>query len=207
MRNKKSKLLAFSVLALCVACLAFGVYALKNATLTVTGTVGFTAHDCLVNVVAYVEGDGVLEDGTTSTSGHESVRRELMFSTVNEEDVTATNEILVGGAEQSAWTKTAGIRDTIYFTDLTEDGKPAPIVMTFELENRSAYDVYAKISSTTIEELTAAGVTVELTQGEKVMQEANDTDTDTAVITATFTLDANAVDPINGLSKQALDSP
>ena len=115
MRNKKGKLLGFSLLALCVACLVFGVYALKNATLTAKGTVGFTAHNCMVNVVAHIEGDGVLEDGTTSLNGHESERRELIFNKINGVDITETNQITVGGEEPDTWSETVSIRDFIYF--------------------------------------------------------------------------------------------
>jgi len=189
MRKNKSKLMAFSLLALCVACLAFGVYALKNATLTVSGTVGFTAHDCMVNVKAYIEGDGITADGTTATDGHPSEERALTFRNVD------SNEITVGGESSTEWDKTGEIKDVIYFTDLTDTGTPAPITMTFKLTNLSAYDVYATIANET--DLLAKGVTV-VVSDEVVMQESNDTATDEAVLTAIFTLDTSKLDE-NGL--------
>jgi len=189
MRKNKSKLMAFSLLALCVACLAFGVYALKNATLTVSGTVGFTAHDCIVNVKAYIEGDGITANGTTATDGHPSEERALTFRNVD------SNEITVGGESSTEWDKTGEIKDVIYFTDLTDTGTPAPITMTFKLTNLSAYDVYAKIANET--DLLAKGVTV-VVSDEVVMQESNDTATDEAVLTAIFTLDTSKLDE-NGL--------
>jgi len=184
MKKKKSRLLAFSLLALCVACLAFGVYALKNATLTVSGTVGFTAHDCMVNVKAYIEGDGLTEAGTTATDGHPSEERALNFRNAN------SNEITVGGATQGDWNKTDEIKDVIYFTDLTDSGTVAPITMTFRLTNLSVYDVYARIAN--IDDLTEKGVSV-VVSDEVVMQESNDSATDEAVLTAVFTLDTTKV--------------
>ena len=160
MRNKKNKLLAFSLLALCVACLAFGVYALKNATLTVTGTVGFTAHDCMVKVVALIEGDGY--DTATSTTDGDSAPSESRPLDFN----GSSNEMIVGGATETDWTKTGTITETIYFTDLTPSGAPQPIVMTFNLTNQSAYDVEATIANAI--DLAEFGVSV-TTDGPVVM--------------------------------------
>jgi len=184
MKRKKSKLLAFSLLALCFACLAFGVYALKNATLTVSGTIGFTAHDCMVEVEAYIEGDGLTEAGVTATDGHPSEERALNFK-------SGTNVVTVGGATEEEWEKLGEINDTIYFTDLTDDGAPAPITMTFKVTNLSVYDVYARIAN--VIDLKEKGVTVVVTEGDQIMQEANESATDETVLTAVFTLDTTKV--------------
>jgi len=187
MKRKKSKLLAFSLLALCFACLAFGVYALKNATLTVSGTIGFTAHDCMVEVEAYIEGDGLTEAGVTATDGHPSEERALNFK-------SGTNVVTVGGATEEEWEKLGEINDTIYFTDLTDTGAPAPITMTFKVTNLSVYDVYARIAN--VIDLKEKGVTVVVTEGDQIMQEANDSEedvTDETTLTAVFTLDTTKV--------------
>ena len=184
MKRKKSKLLAFSLLALCFACLAFGVYALKNATLTVSGTIGFTAHDCIVEVEAFIEGDGLTLAGVTATDGHPSEERALNFK-------SGTNVVTVGGATEEEWEKLGEINDTIYFTDLTDDGAPAPITMTFKVTNLSVYDVYARIAN--VIDLQEKGVTVVVTEGDQIMQEANESATDETVLTAVFTLDASKV--------------
>jgi len=175
MRNKKSKLMAFSLLALCFACLGFGVYALKNATLTVSGTVGFTAHDCMVNVLAYIEGDGVV-NGTPDNHGEPSAKRELI---INKDE--NSNEMLVGGASESEWEKVAPV-GAIYFTDLTETGEVAQIKMTFDLTNRSAYSVTASISN---EEFELTNVRVGASSEITIEAGASGT------LTATFDLDAN----------------
>jgi len=180
MRNKKNKLLAFSVLALCVACLAFGVYALKNATLTVNGTVGFTAHDCLVYVVAEIEGDGVAVDAngtvTPNNHGEPSEKRDLI---INKDE--NSNEMLVGGASESEWEKVAPV-GAIYFTDLTDSGEVAQIKMTFTLTNQSAYSVTASISN---EQFDLANIVVGAS--EEITLEKGATGT----LTATFDLNAN----------------
>jgi len=175
MRKKNNKIIAFSLLALCFACLAFGVYALKNATLTTSGTVGFTAHDCLVNVVAEIEGDGVVA-GVPNSHGEPSAKRDLIIN-----EAENSNEMLVGGGTQADWNKTAEIAETIWFTDLTETGAVAEIVMTFTLTNQSAYSVTASIANAEIANV-RVGASEEITL-EKGAQ---------GVLTATFNLDLNA---------------
>ena len=58
MKNKKTKILGIALVFLCFAILIFGVFALKKAELTINGVVTFTAHDCIVFVDVFIEGDG-----------------------------------------------------------------------------------------------------------------------------------------------------
>ena len=183
MKKRKSKILSFSILALCLACLAFGVYALKNATLTVNGTVGFTAHDCMVSVASTIMNDAVeLNEETNKLEpnqhGAPSEERTL-FETIE----------TLGGATEAEWEMEKAV-GAIYFTDLTETGDVATIIMKFTITNKSAYPVYAKITNATIE-----GVTTNVTGDGSVMQKANaEDDSDVAVLTATFALNKTYAD-------------
>ena len=54
---------------LCISSIAFGVYSAKTASLNVTGTIGFTAHDCEVKINGIMnayEPDG--SGGTTAVT-------------------------------------------------------------------------------------------------------------------------------------------
>jgi len=186
MKRRKSKLLGFSMLALCLACLAFGVYALKNATLTVKGTVGFNAHDCMVSVVSTISGDAVVLNEETglnepNINGAPSETREL-FAPIE----------TLGGSTKEEWEMERIIGD-IYFTDLTTSGDAARVTMTFTVTNKSAYPVYAKIANASIE-----GVTTNVTGDGSVMQAATtDDDSDVAVLTATFDLNKTYADQLD----------
>jgi len=182
MKKRKSRILSFSILALCLACLAFGVYALKNATLTVNGTVGFTAHDCMVSVASTIANDAVVtaENGTITPDEHGAPSAErTLFETIE----------TLGGATEDEWEMEKAV-GAIYFTDLTEIGDVATITMKFTITNKSAYPVYAKITNATIE-----GVTTNVTGDGSVMQKANaEDDSDVAVLTATFALNKTYAD-------------
>jgi len=181
MKNKKTKIFGFALLALCFACLMFGVYALKNAELTINGVVTFTAHDCIVNVDAFIEGDGYDKNAAKNDEHGEPSEKRALFTE------------LVGGDEKAKWEVEHKITETIWFTDLTDSGEPAPIVMTFELTNKSPYKVFAEISN--LVELQDKGVTVTVTSNKVYMEKANENDdTDTAILTAKFTLDDSKID-------------
>ena len=62
MKTRKFNLLIqIAILCLCVTAIAIGVYSAKTASLNVSGTIGFSAHDCEVYVLARVSG-GVNEN-------------------------------------------------------------------------------------------------------------------------------------------------
>ena len=48
--KKKKRVVGIALIALCLSMLAFGVYAAKQASLNVNGTVGFNAHNCQAEV-------------------------------------------------------------------------------------------------------------------------------------------------------------
>jgi len=175
MRNKKSKLLSLSILALCVACLSFGVFALKNATLTVNGTIGFNAHDCLVSVVAFIEGDGVV-NGTPDANGAPSAKRDLVIDETNND-----NNLNIGGSTKAEWEQIANVGQ-IYFTDLTNDGIPETITLTFEVTNNSDFKIYARIANDAITGVSTGATTTDLVLDEGAKGE----------LKATFILNPNA---------------
>lgn len=62
-KRKFNFIIDIAVLCLCVAAIAIGVYSAKQATLNVSGTIGFNAHDCEVAV------SGVMNAYTQNANG------------------------------------------------------------------------------------------------------------------------------------------
>ena len=56
MKRKFSIFLNIVLFVVCVGSLAYGVFSAQRATVSVTGTLGFTAHNCLVAVSAICMG-------------------------------------------------------------------------------------------------------------------------------------------------------
>jgi len=144
--RKSKKILNIAFIALCFSCLLFGVYAVsKNAKLTVNGTVGMFAHDCMVKASATIQGDGVFEtvDGngetviTPNISGHPSSER-VLFTEEKIGFELAKTDVL----------KEIG---TVYFTDLTESGEVETIIIKISLTNYSVYEIFVDAVNTEIE--------------------------------------------------------
>ena len=141
MRKKKLTFLAdLAVLVLCVCAIAIGVYSAKNASLNVGGTVGFIAHDCEVEVYGTITGavdanDGAITGNTTTAT------------TIFREGDSGTTGKLIKGNE--AWNF-----GKIYFDDLntTGDETAKPIVFTFVVTNKSAYDVLFEVTKPAMEQ-------------------------------------------------------
>ena len=132
-KRKFNLLLEIATLCLCVAAIAFGVYSAKTASLNITGTIGFEAHNCEVGVVAQLSGDGVVTntEGKIVASPDGNVRRTAL-------DVTANFATVDKG------TITFG---DLYFADMdTVNGKAAPIKMTFTITNNSAFSIKASVT-------------------------------------------------------------
>ncbi|MBE7074591.1 MAG: hypothetical protein E7376_01245, partial [Clostridiales bacterium] len=55
MKGKYKTFLFASMLALCIGVMGFGIYAAMSASLNVTGNLGFTMHDCMIQIEGQVK--------------------------------------------------------------------------------------------------------------------------------------------------------
>ena len=128
-KRKFNLLLEIATLCLCVAAIAFGVYSAKNASLNVSGTVGFTAHNCDVYVAGKITGgiDADLKSITKFVSNATG----------------ATEDTFKSIGESYNWNI-----GTMYFDDInaTGDEIAEPITITLKVYNKSAFDVTFKFN-------------------------------------------------------------
>ena len=135
---KKKKLTLFAnvaVLILCLCAIVVGVYSAKNANLNVSGTVGFNAHNCDVDVTVYIYGDSAVEDTSTAEASELGVVR------------SSSSKKQLGTAQVKGDTNKTISLGNFYFCDMTADDTIAPIYIVFELTNQSMFDV--DVSATT----------------------------------------------------------
>ena len=134
-KRKFNILLNIAVLCMCVCAIAIGVYSAKTASLNVSGTIGFTAHNCKVRVLGKITGavnasNVALDPATTPALNYY-------------DSIDNTKGKLIDGTADS-WNF-----DKIYFDDLNAEGDAiaTDIVFTFTLTNEStAYDVIATLN-------------------------------------------------------------
>ena len=119
--------LNFVTIFLSICAIAIGVYSITTATLNVNGAIGFTAHECNVDIVASMYGDSAASDSSTADSIASGVLRSKANAKVYD----------TIGVYSSTETLNLG---TLYFCDKTENGKISPITLSFSITNKSAYN-------------------------------------------------------------------
>lgn len=126
MKKRKFNLLINIVtLCLCISAIAFGVYSAKQASLNVSGTIGFTAHNCDVKYTASVA-------NASDADGN------VISETATPPNVTTQTAI----ADGTTWTL-----GSLYFDDLTND-TPLQIILTINLFNYSSFPIKATAIAT-----------------------------------------------------------
>ncbi len=120
MKKKKFNLLLnIATLCLCVAAIAFGVYSAKNASLNVSGTVGFNAHNIDYTAKVYMYG----HSGTDGKPVQEANKVTLTN--------TGSDKINFELGNQT-------------FSDLGDSGEPETIYVVIEVTNNSDFNVALK---------------------------------------------------------------
>lgn len=177
MKKKFGLWLNIVTICLCMCAIAIGVYAATNASLTVSGTIGFESH-----------GVEMIIDGTLS--GY--------VTSVNSADIQ-NNTSLTQVKLDKTKNKDAMDMGKVYFTDLVGDSI-TPITLKLEFTNKSPFKVRANISVPTT---TTQNVNVTADKDTLVI----DANNGTGDITYTFTIDnANtSIDDLATQTEETLD--
>ncbi|MCI7003284.1 MAG: BspA family leucine-rich repeat surface protein [Clostridia bacterium] len=127
--KKRKFIIWLNIVTIClsICAIAIGVYSITTAKLNVNGAIGFTAHECNVDIVASMYGDSAASDSSTAASTVSGVLRSEAHAKVYDPI----------GVYSSTETLNLG---TLYFCDKTENGKISPITLSFSITNKSAYN-------------------------------------------------------------------
>ncbi len=168
--RKFNILLNIATLCLCVAAIAFGVYSAKQASLNVSGTIGFNAHNCLVNI-----------------TGNYKAYTSSNLATRTKTTLTETN---VGGSASTDYNKTLNITNTLYFSDLATDNFGHEIEFELTIKNNSPFKITVKAPAPTL--TTASGTAITSVTGStsnaSFTLEQKDATNSSATIILKFTL-------------------
>ena len=184
MKKKFSLWLNVVTICLCVCAIAIGVYAAQQATLTVSGQLGFTAHGIEMNATAYIYGHATSEDG-------EPISEENKVSLIGTDaNSTEDDTKLITGSETLNFTQD---NSAIYFSDMTStdaNGKPDDIIVVVTLTATAnlKFDVAVSASGTSVD--TDIQITTEITN--TVVKYQGEAAEKTTTITFTLSLQPNA---------------
>lgn len=160
---KISIMLNLATLCLALVVVVFGVYSLKQASMSVNGSLGFVAHNVKANIVTSIIGSVAEANATYSKTD--------VFKPSGDAGIT-----LNGNTQNISFTR--------YFSDIgTVNNKPAPIKVSFAITNQSDFDIKVDVSTPTL----PTGVTMTTDKSSiKIAQNASGN------ITATFYLDSES---------------
>lgn len=144
MKRKFSLFLNVAMLALCVCAIAIGVYSAKQASLNVTGTIGFKAHNCDVNIVGYIYGHSLTPDGTpVPKPTQNSEKKYLVYGDSNTSTGTTPLEVRGDNTKSLSFNINSGENKGVYFSDMGESGNPEEIKIVIQVTNISEFNVIA----------------------------------------------------------------
>lgn len=148
-KGKLSLVFYFATLCLSITALVFGVYSVKQAKLSISGSVGFSAHQCKAEIVGTITGASDSIDGEAKT---------LYVSSGDK--VSTTSETIAFTGSSSNETKNATY-DGIFFTYDSETDEPQAIIMSFAIKNTSKFKIQANIdvSSLTLSNVNTPSIT------------------------------------------------
>ncbi|MBQ7884783.1 MAG: hypothetical protein IJ318_01650 [Clostridia bacterium] len=133
MKNKFRLWLNIVTICLCVCAIAIGVYSATTANLNVGGKIAFSAHNCKVDITAYIYGhaEGNDDDG-------------LPVAEAQKESLNGGNALSIEGGVSTTEQCKLDL-GTRYFTDMAStDGSAEDIVIGITVKNTSAYKITAK---------------------------------------------------------------
>ena len=139
MKNKFRLWLNIVTICLCVCAIAIGVYSATTANLNVGGKIAFSAHNCKVDITAYIYGhaEGNDDDG-------------LPVAEAQKEPLNGGNALSIEGGVSTTEQCKLDL-GTRYFTDMAStDGSAEDIVIGITVKNTSAYKITAKTGTHTL---------------------------------------------------------
>ena len=134
-KRKLNLLIDIAIVCLCVCAIAIGVYSAKNANLNVSGSVGFNAHNCDVDVTAKIYGDSAESDSATANASEFGVPR-----TANHARVVDTKYVRGDDSQKIDIGQ-------FYFCDMTDNDTISPIYIVLDLTNQSLFNIDCNVDA------------------------------------------------------------
>lgn len=183
MKRKSRIIINIMTLCLCISAIAFGVYSAKNASLDITGTIGFNAHDCDVRVFATMTGGATIGSDGSLTEHTSNFGDSNNYKLISSKNTQAEN----------TWTFGDVSFDDVNNTDGSKKAKD--IVITIMMYNESKFSVKATYNQNFI---TNEKITTTVKSSAEITMGADQTkaNAQTMVVTLTLTDDNENISKI-----------
>ena len=146
MKKKKSGFI-LSIVSICLSifAIAFGVYSLTTAKLNISGSIGFTVHDCKLSISAYMYGHALTADGKPTTLSNKT----YLIDKNNSEATEESPYVVCDNDSGLSFNINKDSYKGVYFSNLSSTGTVEPIRIVINLTNISK-DVVCFEDATTV---------------------------------------------------------
>ena len=146
MKKKKSGFI-LSIVSICLSifAIAFGVYSLTTAKLNISGSIGFTVHDCKLSISAYMYGHALTADGKPTTLSNKT----YLIDKNNSEATEESPYVVCDNDSGLSFNINKDSYKGVYFSNLSSTGTVEPITIVINLTNISK-DVVCFEDATTV---------------------------------------------------------
>ena len=146
MKKKKSGFV-LSIVSICLSifAIAFGVYSLTTSKLNISGSIGFTVHDCKLSISAYMYGHALTADGKPTTLSNKT----YLLDKNNSEATEESPYVVCDNDSGLSFNINKDSYKGVYFSNLSSTGTVEPIRIVINLTNISK-DVVCFEDATTV---------------------------------------------------------
>ena len=132
-KRKLGLILNIATLCLSIAAIAIGVYSITTASLTINGSVGFTVHECRVNISGYMYGYA----DTASGPAHKkpTTDAEKQYLTYDGSKKATDEDPMIVASNNQSLSFNIGEGNGVYFSSEVFDNEIKPIVIVLRVAN------------------------------------------------------------------------
>ena len=145
-KRKLGLILNIATLCLSIAAIAIGVYSITTASLTINGSVGFTVHECRVNISGYMYGYA----DTASGPAHKkpTTDAEKQYLTYDGSKKATDEAPMVVASNNQSLSFNIGEGNGVYFSSEAFDNEIKPIVIVLRVANATENMVLVQDTTT-----------------------------------------------------------
>ena len=135
--KKRRNTLIFNIITIClsICAIAIGVYSLQNASLGVNGSVGFVAHECKVNISAYMYGYATEVNGMPVEEPTQDSEKHYLTYGDSKTEATEKKPLMVYDNQNTGLSFNIGTGNGIYFSNMSVNDVVEPITIVLTVTN------------------------------------------------------------------------
>ena len=132
-KRKLGLILNIATLCLSIAAIAIGVYSITTASLTINGSVGFTVHECRVNISGYMYGYADTASGPVHKKP--TTDAEKQYLTYDGSKKATDEDPMIVASNNQSLSFNIGEGNGVYFSSEVFDNEIKPIVIVLRVAN------------------------------------------------------------------------